>query len=89
MPKRPLQIPGSILLQSSGKGKKIFCILCWSPKPPIEKKIQKLEVENYVLFYRLDENLSPGGSFSDSSEGLLQRGKGGVGYTGGFGTKIK
>ena len=41
---------------------------------PLGKKCTK--VENYVLFGRLTENLSLGGSLSDSSEALLQRGKG-------------
>ena len=41
---------------------------------PWGKKCTK--IENYVLFGRLTENLSLGGSLSDSSETLLQRGKG-------------
>ena len=40
--------------------------------------MHNLKVENYGLFSRLTEDLSPGYSFSDSSEGLVQRGKGGA-----------
>ena len=42
-----------------------------------KKKTHNLKVENYVLFGRLSEDLSPGGSLSDSSKGLFPRGKGG------------
>ena len=38
--------------------------------------MHSLKDENYVLFGRLAEDLSPEGSFSDNSESLLQRGKG-------------
>ena len=42
------------------------------------EKVHNLKSENYVLFLGgLPEDSNPGGSFSDSSEGLLQRGKGG------------
>ena len=37
--------------------------------------MHNLKVENYVLFSEISEALSPEGSLSDSSEGLLQRGK--------------
>ena len=37
-----------------------------------------LKVENYVLLDGLAEDLSPGGSLSDSSEGPLLRGEGGA-----------
>ena len=40
---------------------------------PLAKKCTK--AENYALFGRLTEKLSLGGSLSDSSETLLQRGK--------------
>ena len=43
---------------------------------PGKKKCTK--VENYVLFSGLAEALSPESSLSDSSEGLLQGGKGGA-----------
>ena len=46
---------------------------CW-----LKKKIYKLKVENYVLFSGQTEDLSPGHSLSDSSEGMLQKGKGGA-----------
>ena len=36
-----------------------------------EKKMHNLKVENYVLFSGLVEDVSPGDSLSDSSEGLL------------------
>ena len=52
-----------------------------------EKKCTK--VENYILFGRLTENLSLGGSLSDSSETLLQRGKGELEYIGIFATETK
>ena len=39
--------------------------------------MHNLKIENCVLFGQLTEDFSPGGySFSDSSEGLFQRGKG-------------
>ena len=44
------------------------------------KKIHNLKVENYVLFSRLSEDLSLEHSLSDSSEQLLQRGKGGASF---------
>ena len=37
---------------------------------------KKKKDENFVLFGRFAEDLSPEGSFSDNSESLLQRGKG-------------
>ena len=37
-----------------------------------------LEAANYVLLSGLSEDFSPGGSLSDLSEGLLQRGQGGA-----------
>ena len=40
------------------------------------KKMHNLKAENYALFGELVEDLSLGGSLSDSSEGLLRRGKG-------------
>ena len=49
-----------------------------------KKKLHNLKVENYVLFGGLAEDLSPGDSLSDSSEGLLQRGKVGVKIYRGF-----
>ena len=41
-------------------------------------KMHYLKVEDYVLFSGFTEDLSPGYSLSDSSEGLLQRGMGGA-----------
>ena len=40
-----------------------------------KKKKYSLKAEKYVLHGRLSENLSQGGSLSDSCEGLLRRGK--------------
>ena len=40
-----------------------------------EKKMHNLKVENYALFGGHTEDLNPGDSLSDSSEGLFQRGK--------------
>ena len=40
--------------------------------------MQSLKTEYYVLFGRLTKDLSLGYSLSDSSEGLLQRGRGGA-----------
>ena len=48
-------------------------------------KMHYLKVEDYVLFSGFTEDLSPGYSLSDSSEGLFQRGMGGAricGHTG-------
>ena len=45
-----------------------------------ENKKHDLKVENYSLFGGLPEDLSPWHSFSDSSEQLLQRGKGGASF---------
>ena len=42
------------------------------------KKMRNEKVENYALFGGLAEDLSPGDSLSDSSEGLFRRGKGGA-----------
>lgn len=42
-----------------------------------EQKNAWPEVEQYLLFGGIAEGLNPEGSFSDRSEGLLQRGKGG------------
>lgn len=42
-----------------------------------EKNAQPI-VENYILYGRHTEDLSPEHSLSDSSEGLLQRDKGGA-----------
>ena len=39
-------------------------------------KMHYLKVEDYVLFSGFTEDLSPGYSLSDSSEGLFQRGNG-------------
>lgn len=46
-----------------------------------------LKVENRVLFSALAKDLSPGGSLSESSAGLLQKAKGGVRIHGRFGDK--
>ena len=40
--------------------------------------MHNLKAENYVLFGELTEDLSPEGSFSDSSVGRLWRGGGGA-----------
>ena len=40
--------------------------------------MHSLRVENYVLFSGLAEDLNLEDRLSDSSEGLLQRGKGGA-----------
>jgi len=51
-----------------------------------EKKniyIYNLNIENYILFHRLTEELNPGYSLSDSSEGLSQKGNEKPGYIGG------
>ena len=45
---------------------------CWVKKQQQQQKTHNLKVENYVLFVRLSED------FKKSSEGLFQRGKGGV-----------
>ena len=45
-----------------------------------ENKKHDLKVENYSLFGGLPEDLSPWHSLSDSSEQLLQRGKGGASF---------
>jgi len=42
-----------------------------------------LNIENYILFHRLTEELNPGYSLSDSSEGLSQKGNEKPGYIGG------
>ena len=42
------------------------------------KKTHSLKIENYVLFGRQTEDLSPVDSLSDGSEGLLWRSKGGA-----------
>ena len=52
-----------------------------------EKKMQNLKVENYVLFGRFSEDLSPEDSLSDRSEEVLQRGKGGARIHRSFATK--
>ena len=44
----------------------------------LKKKMYHLKVENYILFRGLAENLSLGGSLSDSSQGLLWRSEGGA-----------
>ena len=41
------------------------------------EKNAQLKFENYVLFGEVSEDSSPGGILSVSSEGLLQKGKGG------------
>ena len=66
-------------------------IASWLPKLSTLKKRKKhnLKVENYVLFSRVAEDLSPEGSLSDSSEGLLHRGKGGARLYRSFATKIR
>ena len=43
----------------------------------MKKKAQPI-VENYILYSRHTEDLSPEDSLSDSSEGLFQRDKGGA-----------
>ena len=53
------------------------------------KKTHDLKAENYVLFGELSEDLSPGGSLSDSSEELLWRGEGGPGSMGVSATKTR
>ena len=55
------------------------------------KKMHNLKIKNCILFSRVTENLSLGGSLLENSEGLLQRGKGGgdPGYTEVFETKTK
>ena len=40
--------------------------------------MHNIKVENYVLLGRFSENLGPEDRLSDSSEALLQQGKGGV-----------
>ena len=42
------------------------------------KEMHNLKVENYVLSGGLNEDLSPGYSLLDSSEGLFQRRNGGT-----------
>ena len=42
------------------------------------RKIQSLTVVSYLLFRYLTEECGPGDSLSESSEKLLQRGKGGA-----------
>ena len=42
------------------------------------RKMHSLRAENCILFSELPEGFSSGGSLSDSSEGLLQSGKGGA-----------
>ena len=49
-----------------------------------KKKKHNLKVENYVLFSRFSEDLSPEDSLSDCSEGLLRRGQGGTRIYRGF-----
>ena len=41
------------------------------------KKMDNFRVMSYVLYLGQNEDCSPGGSISDSSETLLQRGSGG------------
>ena len=43
-----------------------------------EKHTHHLKGENYVLFSRYTQDISPGFSLSDSSEKVFQRGKGGA-----------
>ena len=49
--------------------------------------MHNLKVKNYVLFIRVAENLSLGGSLLENSEGLLQRDKGGASLYRGFWNK--
>ena len=42
------------------------------------RKIHSLKVVSYLLFRHLTEECGPGDSLSESSEELLQRGKGGA-----------
>ena len=51
--------------------------------------MHNLKVENRVLFGRLSEDISPGDSLSESSEGLLGRGEGGTRIYRSFATKTK
>ena len=44
----------------------------------MEKRMHNLKVENYVLLGRIAKDLGLGCSLLDSSERLLQRGKGGA-----------
>ena len=58
------------------------------PQYPL-KNMHNLKVESYVLFSGHSEDFKPGGSLSDSSEGLLQRGKQGARIYRSFATKIR
>ena len=53
------------------------------------KKNANLKIENSVFSGRVSENLSLGYSISDSSKGLLLRGKWGARIDGGFATKTR
>ena len=53
------------------------------------KKMHNLKVENYVLYNGLTDDLNQRDSFSDSSEGLFRRGKGGARYIEVFAKKKK
>ena len=44
----------------------------------LKKMMHNLKIKNYVLFGRHTEDLSPKDRFSENSEGLLWRGKGGA-----------
>ena len=49
----------------------------------ISKLLTEQNIENYILFHRLSEELNPGYSLSDSSEGLSPKGNEKPGYIGG------
>lgn len=50
----------------------------WAPSLCWLKNTHNLKIKNYLLFSGLSEDLGPGGSLSDSSKRLVQRGKGEV-----------
>ena len=53
------------------------------------EKMHNLKAENYVLLGGLSEDSSPGGSLSDSSEGLLQKVRKEPGHMGVSATKTR
>lgn len=54
-----------------------------------KQKNANLKIENYIFSGRVSENLSLVHSISDSSKGLLLRGKCGARIDGGFATKAR
>ena len=63
--------------------------MAWGPIVSVRwKKMHNLKVENSVLFGGLTEDSSLAGSLSDSSEGLLRRGKGGDRMNRSFATEL-